>query len=107
MLSEELLTKEDFHRALRGAEELLKEASKNLLFSKKQIRQCYTRKIRTMLQHDIKNKECQIAFLISHNPDVEAVIENLEENQATYERLLRIRDDIIRLMSMTQSEMKI
>lgn len=106
MLTEELITKEDYQAALARVSMLLEEAAENLNKSKKQVRQCFAGNIRSMIKFDVKSKEAQIAYVISHHPDYAVIFDYYDENLEIYNRLLRLREDILRLMSFSQTELR-
>lgn len=106
-LSEELLTKEDYQRALYSISMLLDEATGNLNTSKRQVRSCMSGSIRNMIKLDIKSKDAQVAYIISHHPEYEVIFNCYDDNLETYNRLLRLREDILKLMSFNQTEIRV
>ena len=107
LLKTELLTKEDYQKALMVIEGQLYEAFERLTASKKLMRQGYVESIKGIIKEDIKSKDCQQAYIVSKNAQYGAVFEIYDIHNEEYQRLLRIREDILKLMSFSQSEMKI
>jgi hypothetical protein len=106
-LSEELLTKEDYQRALYTVSLEIEESVKKVNFTKKMMRKGFTANIKSFIREDIKSTQCQQAYIISKDAQYESVFELHDEHTEEYNHLLRLREDILKLMSMSQSEMKI
>ena len=102
-----LIAKVEFQEVLSKIDQALDEATKNLNQSKKSIRACYTKYAKSIIQFDIKSKDLQIAYLVKSNPDYIALFDALDDNQSKVNRLQRQREDFLKLMSFSQSEMKI
>lgn len=107
-LSQEILiTKDDYQRALYTLDWMIKQAFDDLSLSRKLVRRVYAENIKWIIKEDLKSRECQVAYIVYKHSHNEIIFETLEENQEKYNRLLRIREEVLRLMSFSQSEMKL
>jgi hypothetical protein len=106
-LQEELITKEDYQRALYTVSLEIEECIEKVNFSKKQIRNGLSAWMLHILREDIKSKELQQAFLIHKDASYGAIFDLYDIHLEEYNHKLRLREDILRLMSMSQSELKL
>ena len=106
ILKDELVTKENYQMALHSIDELISKAFIDYSLSKKQIRKCMAEYVRLFIRNDLKSKDSQHAYIIANKPSYEILFECYDENLETYQRLLRLREDTHKLMSMSQSEMR-
>jgi hypothetical protein len=106
-LDEELVTKQDYQIALCLINQQLEKAISDLNVSKKQFRSCYSEYINYFIRNDLKSKDTQIAYILKNKPQYEVIFDCLDDNQEEVNKLLRMRDDILKLMSMSQSELKL
>lgn len=106
-LQEELLCKEDYQRALYQVSIDIESCINKVNFTKKQVRKGFTENIKSFIREDIKSTACQQAYIISKNAQYESVFELYDQHIEEYNHLLRLREDILKLLSFSQSEMKI
>lgn len=107
VLLNELLTKDDFAQMLQQTEATLKEAINDLNKSRKQVRQCFSEYMHSIIQNDLKSRETQVAYIIKKNPDYIIIFDCFDDNTERVNRLLRVRENVHRLMSYSQTEMKL
>lgn len=106
-LQDELLNKEDYQRALYAVSLEIQEVVNKVNFTKKLIRKGFTANIKSFIREDIKSRECQQAYIISKDAQYESVFELYDQHYEELQHLLRLREDILKLMSMSQSELKL
>ena len=102
-----LNTKQEYSEALQLTEFELETSELNLIESQKQKRKGLTSYLHSIIKHDLKSKDAQEAYVIKSDAQYETVYYNYDINLHTYHRLLRQRENIIKLMSFDQSQMKL
>ena len=103
----ELNTKQDYQDALHEAREAIKKSGQVLNDLKKRIRQCRAKYINDIIRNDLKSNHTQEAYIIKSFPDSEILFELLDEEQESYNHLIREHEDIRRLLGISKEEMKI
>jgi len=103
----ELSTKQEYQEALEEITILIDKAVDDLNKSKSMKRMAMSECINLIIRNDLKSKDAQEAYIIESKPKYRVIFDCYDNHQERLNKLLRQREDILKLMSFSQSEMRL